>query len=927
MDANDRKRKLLKTEMDGNGTKKGLLSRLKDRLGYSDYKLALCFFLSAIFFLVLNLCIFSAEALMWNTVKDHWYVCWPRSVAESDPFAMLTAWIRRNFTDDSLEKYTDIVVAVLEAIIVALLTITLTMYTFLKGNLDRSIDENPYLSKVASIFQREGATRLIGISILNLFSMIMIMLWHFRIRFGSVKAPVAIFSGLSLLLLSLILNTINILCFWVGCIQLQFGLKKVCTRYEKEQIKNIKDLLADRFKTKAVCENFKEYCKLIHFLIGDWNEWHTELLDEYRSKQAEDNLRIVIKNHDHVDSGFSDEEKKEIETLIACGQRLCDEMESDEFINFFSRTEALLLNSNKKDADKDFDENGIVTLIQERAEVLDPIIKPESSHKEEGMEVKDLQDFKYDLGDENEGDIVKYIDYFRRRVGYTDHEDNYRYNFLEETEKLYKYLRDYRNVKVSQRQLQNDTKDKTTDPYVVLGMYYFYLRVLCVFCIAVNIHDYTDNGSTMNFADFYSSTMEKVTLYSSQFYHTVFARSKWINCVLDVSAFDNVLFYYTRLSQTSLANSHFREVIFKNAQMSESMLDRGMFVTCGFENSVFKEASLNNSVFENTLIKGTDFSKAQLENIKWGNTIVSDSSFENAAIKGWYWSADGGEVSYRKWDNNVYSGASIEHVKWEKMNLENSIFSKADMPGVIFEKCRLNGSIFDQANLAGSTITECEQYKQSESSGQPGKCSFKNVNFYNSSISKSIFPDSNFSGASFTEADINICDLSYGDFNDTSFKRANLAENTFRYDRLYEASFSNAKITECIFDNALADRMLFTYVLCHGSSFKKTSMDDSNFSGSVFEQCELNAAGMSGSVFYDTAFDNCGLIHVDLSGGRFADAEFRNRTRFEYCNFSNCRFERVKPGDAQFIYCDFTGAEFVECCFDENYMLYCKGLT
>ena len=84
---------------------------------------------------------------------------------------------------------------------------------------------------------------------------------------------------------------------------------------------------------------------------------------------------------------------------------------------------------------------------------------------------------------------------------------------------------------------------------------------------------------------------------------------------------------------------------------------------------------------------------------------------------------------------------------------------------------------------------------------------------------------------------------------------------------------------------------------------------------------------MSGSVFYDTVFDGCRLIHVDLSGGRFADAKFRNRTRFEYCNFSNCRFERIKPGDAQFIHCDFTGAEFVECSIDKHNMLCCKGLT
>ena len=94
--------------------------------------------LICVFFLLLS-CIMSIIAANWNGIHSALSELWKAS-ASQDPVL------------DKLSGYTDVFVALIVSILVALLSITITMYVFLKNAMDRIVDENPYITSVARAY-------------------------------------------------------------------------------------------------------------------------------------------------------------------------------------------------------------------------------------------------------------------------------------------------------------------------------------------------------------------------------------------------------------------------------------------------------------------------------------------------------------------------------------------------------------------------------------------------------------------------------------------------------------------------------------------------------------------------------------------------------------------------------------------------------
>ena len=119
---------------------------------------------------------------------------------------------------ERLRDYADVLISVIAAIIVALLSISITMYVFLKSALDRVIDENRYIADVASVYQTNTSTALFVTSLANMAPLFLSLGWHFFLDFKECTADKGynlFLLGVGLLLLLFLVDTCITMAFWL----------------------------------------------------------------------------------------------------------------------------------------------------------------------------------------------------------------------------------------------------------------------------------------------------------------------------------------------------------------------------------------------------------------------------------------------------------------------------------------------------------------------------------------------------------------------------------------------------------------------------------------------------------------------------------------------------------------------------------------
>ena len=94
--------------------------------------------------------------------------------------------LKANDVQETTVAYSDILVAVISSIIVALLSITITMYVFLKSALDRIIDENSYITFVARTYQDKTSKELFKTTLFSCLSLFFELLCYSILRFQKV---------------------------------------------------------------------------------------------------------------------------------------------------------------------------------------------------------------------------------------------------------------------------------------------------------------------------------------------------------------------------------------------------------------------------------------------------------------------------------------------------------------------------------------------------------------------------------------------------------------------------------------------------------------------------------------------------------------------------------------------------------------------
>ncbi len=470
-------------------------------------------------------------------------------------------------------------------------------------------------------------------------------------------------------------------------------------------------------------------------------------------------------------------------------------------------------------------------------------------------------------------------------------------------------------------------------------MYYFFLRVLGLFVSAVTIKDFTFNGNVLNFANFYNSTLENVSFYAAEFYHTIFARTKLINVSMDLSKIDNVFFYYTRLTDTSLSNTEFSNVNFENIQMQNCDLSICIFTNCSITNSNLTNNIFNGSLFHDSQLSASVFSQSKLENIIIEGTSLTGCDFSDANLKNWVWKNRKADICLK---NCIFTSSAWENMDIAIADLSNSVFNEAAMPFTFFFEVNLTEALFRKCQLAYAEFINCEKLCRS---------SFVEANLYGANFECCDMQYSSFFRANASYTKFESCIIMNGDCAEAYFRGATVIKTSFENARLYNATFDWAEINGCWFKSALADHVQFTSAKCEESCFQYTSMTDCSFSGSIFKSCDFTGADLSDSAATDLMFKQCRLNQTDFSRIKFADCVFDSaesevqcctfngsifscaenggfyRLVFESCFFDQTQFSGWKFQNVVFRNCSFRESTFSMCFFDSVSFDHCSTVS
>lgn len=766
--------------------------------------------------------------------------------------------------DHSIKEYADIIVTVITAIIVALVSITVTIFVFLKSALDRIIDENSYIADIANIYKTNSSSLLAKLCVWGFATLLLSMVWHFFLTFIDYHSDALLCIGMVAMTFALLCNLMLSGLFWGKCIRVEGALQKIigdeCERLQKELTKQ--PFMAE----DSGCLQ----------LIGDWDQWETEYMSE--------------------------------DDLTKHGHMLCQKMTPDQFINLFLRTEILLLAGERGLNGRSLSDSDILTVLQERSNILNPNTRVGN---------QDLKGRYYSGGNGNGFEIIYCMEDFQKKVGYIENDSN----FFSNTKDLYSILQQYRNLLISwkftltkgKKENRSSRKpsvapieNKDTQTIFAQGLYYFFLRILAVFVSALHISDFSFNGFTLNFANFYSSTLENVSLYSSEFYHTIFARTQLIRAVMDVSRFDSVDFYNTKFSDSTLNNAEFNRVCFEGVQMNHGGLSACVFIECQLHNSNFMDCVLNNSEFIDCQLSSVDFLRTKMRGITWTRGVVLNRcNFQHADIQGWTW--QGGYARMRDCDFS-YSTWNETPVKWGE--LTGSDFSNAVLTEISFESTRLESALFQQCGLALAQFNYCDMNQASLERALLFEACFRSTKLNMANLFEVAAVKAQFIECDLTDSNCADADFSEGIFTKTELYAA----------RLYDCSLVKAKFTGCNCNYLLADHMQFTFAQCTKSSFCYGSLSDSNLTRSTFTICSFDRSDMTNLNATEVTFQDCSLEGVDFSETRFVKARFLFSlpTNTRMCNFSNCKFEQVVFRNAVFEDCIFTGAVFISCYIEDQ---------
>lgn len=760
---------------------------------------------------------------------------------------------------DGLKSYADVIIGVTISISVALISITATIFIFSKSALDRINDENEYVADVVNIHKKENIKQLVGICIVSVLLIILPLMWHLFFSFAPLHMHICRIVGLFALVVASILYFIISCVYWYRCICVEESLQEIIV-IECSKLKDNLNILLPN-------DNEKERLRI----IGDWISWE-----------------------DEHGTSYEDE-----------GTDLCDKMTADQFINLFQKAEKLLLSGDSHPSESSVGSN-IITILQERMDILVPSTKVEKA---------DLENRYYGsiLGNDKINDTIRR---FEQKIGFGV--GNNSNQFFSQTEALYTLLKKYRNLLISERYTQtkvsnrsrkrmensiNFPEKKESSVLFSQALYYFFLRVIAVFVSSVRIANFSLNGCSLNYANFYGSTLQDITLYSSIFFRTILSRTSFSHVIMDISMLCDIDFYCTRISDSSFNNCTLENVDFERTTIQNAGFDSCIFNSCQFLDNDIISCNFNNSEIENTAFFSTNFSHGKFRDVQWKDCSIEDCSFQDSDIQKW--------SAYSKFSLlNCDFSRSI----WRNMNIDDwiligGIFMDADLTSVKIIDTDLSSSSFLRCCLAAASLEKCNL----------SRVALQQASLFEATLSDVNMSTADLSGINAVKSKFTKCNLSNSNCADGDFSEAQIEFTDLTAARLYDCAMTGSQIKSSSCRNLLADHLQFTFAMCENSNFSYSSLAETNMTKSKFYSCTFNGSDLTGMNATSTMFEDCEMDGVDFSESRFVETCFRgggNPDSFRIiknCDFTACKFEKVIFENIKFVGCIFDNAIFIDC--------------
>lgn len=413
---------------------------------------------------------------------------------------------------------------------------------------------------------------------------------------------------------------------------------------------------------------------------------------------------------------------------------------------------------------------------------------------------------------------------------------------------------------------------------------------------------------------------------------------------LNEAIFENVDFTGTVFENCSIERAVFREVILSNLIISETTLKQSEFVDSKIGNVILKidtkdDGQASGDLFD---INNCNFSNSSLVKIQvcmgkshWGlsgngtkDPIISRYSeiLEKDYVNECFWGEgnnDFGKIErlieeFRL--NGVYfqnlciEGGKIEKkVEQEKpiwkrikeevrIHMNENIFVNTSMPGIGFFRVNLEQGIFENAQMEAARFISvymqgCIMTCANMRDGFLWAVNMKSVVLdeailFNAKCCLVNMEDASLRHLHASGAGIVYCTFNRSDCSHIDLTRAVLRESSFADSILKKAEFTNAQFSEINFENSIADEMLSSYSMFERCNMKNAFLEQSNFNYTVFNSCDFSYADFANSAAINVAFHHCNFKDSNFRNTCFINAYFEENDNiipeiFEGCQFIN----------------------------------------
>lgn len=760
-----------------------------------------------------------------------------------------------------VKEYTDVILGAIISIGISLITVSATIFIFSKSALDRINDENEYVADIVKIHKRSNIRILFHLAITSVCITVLSIVWHCFLTFKNEFDDTLFYIGIGLLFVGAVLYIVLFFFFWDSCVRIEQSLRKIVIKRFKQLAFNLEELLPPSQKASRL------------ELIGDWQSWEED--------------------KDYIDEGI----------------KFCKKMSQDQFIDQFLKAERLL---SFEETPQEFSPNliNIVTIFQERSYTLFPSLKVEKT---------DLGEREYVDENGNTERVITCISDFEKKIGFVPeaNQDNKYSSFFDSTEKLYRLLNDYNNLLISERYTRLGMTKKKSKVSLLSkedmnlskfseAYYYFFLRILAVFVSSVQIKDYSFNGSSLNYANFYSSKLKRISLYSASFFRTILSRTTLNEVILDLSIFYDIDFYCSKIIDSSFNNSDIAKTQFEHTTVQNGGFNSCLISSSKIIDSDFSDCIFNNSEFMDCNLQDSSFTHSKFRDVKLKNSNIKSCSFQGSTFYGW--TSTPLAMTQCDFSESIWTNMDIQ--SWD---LSDGVFIDAILSGIHISGTPMTSSSFIKSSLDSAEIKDCKMYGCTLQYASMFSIILENVDLSMSDLSFVIAVRAKF----IENCKLNNTNCADADFSEASFNNAELISA-----RLYNCSLTKSLMDSCVCKYLLADNMQFTFAKCSNSDFSFSSLSHSNLTKSEFIDCIFTGAWLNDLNATETIFQGCTLKGIDFTETRFVKSIFQGHDDksmiIKNCNFSNCKFEGVSFNNVRFEGCIFDGSVFVECTVKEK---------